>query len=414
MTLRGPRSRCSRGTWTPERRPRGGRVLEQEDRVADPRLEHPYERVDPRHHGVVGGGDDGGEVCLRGTGGRHRVDHAGCDDREHHSDQEEHGVLGEHESVRTRVEKGQLQGRGDRDQEDHHAARSLQHRRVDDPDEDQVAVRAGASPGEPFEHGELSDPQVTDEKQLAVWARTDGAKAQRTHCGDRKEEGRRHGCTVNDVIVSMCAGAVRRWLLEHDELPGESLVAQVPISVRSSEEAGTYGNRIMLMGAPLFTDVEDPVERLLRTHEALQVMKDRHSALPAELLQDTNHFIPPAVFSRAARLTFSLATSGAGRPTWNLVISNVPGPQFPLYCAGARLEANYPVSVITDAMGLNITVMSYCGHLDFGIVADREQMKDVWCLIGWLEDALAELEAPPKKSGGRRKRPRAKKGAARK
>ncbi len=225
-----------------------------------------------------------------------------------------------------------------------------------------------------------------------------------------------HGCTVNDVIVSMCAGAVRRWLLEHDELPSESLVAQVPVSVRSSEEAGTFGNRIMLMGAPLFTDVADPVERLLRTHDALQVMKDRHRALPAKLLQDANHFIPPAVFSRAARLTFSLATSGAGRPTWNLVISNVPGPQFPLYCAGARLEANYPVSVITDAMGLNITVMSYCGHLDFGIVADREQMKDVWCLIGWLEDALAELEPapPPKKAASRRKATRARSAPKRK
>ena len=72
-------------------------------------------------------------------------------------------------------------------------------------------------------------------------------------------------------------------------------------------------------------------------------------------------------------------------------MSNVPGPQFPLYMAGARLEANYPISVVTDGMGLNITVMSYCGRLDFGIVADREQMRDVWKLIGWLEDSLAEL-----------------------
>ena len=87
-------------------------------------------------------------------------------------------------------------------------------------------------------------------------------------------------------------------------------------------------------------------------------MKERHRALPAELLQDVNHFIPPAVFSRAARVTFALS-SGAARPTWNLVISNVPGPQFPLYLAGAQLEAHYPVSVITDGMGLNITVMSY-------------------------------------------------------
>ena len=148
------------------------------------------------------------------------------------------------------------------------------------------------------------------------------------------------------------------------------------------------------MSAPLFTNIEDPVERLRLTHDAMSDMKERHKALPAELLQDANHFIPPAVFSRAARATFSLATSRPGRPTWNLVISNVPGPQFPLYMAGAELVANYPVSVITDGMGLNITVMSYRGHMDFGIVADRDQMSDVSCLIEWLQEALEELKQP--------------------
>ncbi len=200
-----------------------------------------------------------------------------------------------------------------------------------------------------------------------------------------------HGCTVNDVVVSLCAGAVRRWLVAHDELPDTSLVAQIPVSVRTTDQIGTFGNRIMLMSVPLFTDEADPVARLARTHDALSDMKERHKALPAELLQDANNFIPPAVFSRAARLTFSLATSRPGRPTWNLVISNVPGPQFPLYCAGARLQAQYPVSVITDGMGLNITVMSYCGHLDFGLVADRDQMPDVADLMGWLGDELEAL-----------------------
>ncbi len=200
------------------------------------------------------------------------------------------------------------------------------------------------------------------------------------------------GYTVNDVIVSICAGAVRRWLIAHTELPPDPLVAQIPVSVRSGEELGTYGNRIMLMSAPLFTNEHDPVRRLHRTHEALLSMKERHNAMPARLLQDANHFIPPAVFARAARATFALSTSGRGRPRWNLVISNVPGPQIPLYCAGAQLVANYPISVITDGMGLNITVMSYCGHLDFGIVADRDQMPDVWNLIGWLGEALEELK----------------------
>jgi diacylglycerol O-acyltransferase / wax synthase len=202
-----------------------------------------------------------------------------------------------------------------------------------------------------------------------------------------------HGVTVNDVIVSICAGAVRSWLVAHDDLPDKPLVAQVPVSVRTEDQSGTYGNRILLMAAPFFVDEPDPVERLRRTHESLVGMKERHRALPAGLLQDVNHFIPPAVFSRAAQLTFRLSTSRPGRPAWNLVVSNVPGPQFPLYCAGARVEANYPVSVITDGMGLNITVMSYRGHLDFGLVADRDQIPDLWSLMGALRESLEDLRA---------------------
>jgi WS/DGAT/MGAT family acyltransferase len=201
-----------------------------------------------------------------------------------------------------------------------------------------------------------------------------------------------YGVTVNDVVVAMCAGVVRRWLMDHDDLPDEPLITQIPISVRTDQQAGTYGNRILLLGAKLFTNLADPVERLRATHDELKVMKDRHRAMPAELLADVNHFVPPAVFNQAARATFTLATSSIGRPQWNLVISNVPGPQFPLYCAGARMVAHYPVSVITDGMGLNITAMSYDGHIDVGIVTDREQIPDVWSMIDWLDDALVELE----------------------
>jgi WS/DGAT/MGAT family acyltransferase len=208
-----------------------------------------------------------------------------------------------------------------------------------------------------------------------------------------KEVKKARGVTVNDVVVSICAGAVRRWLVKHHDLPDEPLVAQIPVSVRTDEQVGTYGNRIMLMSAPLFTDERGPVKRLEETHEAMMDMKERHKALPASLLQGANELIPPAVFSRAAQLTFRLSTSRPGRPAWNLVISNVPGPQFPLYLAGARLVANYPVSVITDGMGLNITVMSYDGHLDFGIVADRDLIPDVQEMIGWLQQELDALKS---------------------
>ena len=208
--------------------------------------------------------------------------------------------------------------------------------------------------------------------------------------GDFKEVKTAFGCTLNDVVVAVCAGAVRRWLVDHDELPAEPLVAQIPVSVRTSEQVGTYGNRILLSSTTLYTNIADPAERLRRTSEALSVMKQRHKAVPATVLQDANHFIPPALFGRAARVTFSLARSTA--PPWNLMISNVPGPQFPLYLAGARLVANYPVSVITDGTGLNITVQSYDGHLDFGILADRDQMPDLWNFMDWLETSLAELK----------------------
>jgi len=213
---------------------------------------------------------------------------------------------------------------------------------------------------------------------------------------------RAYEVTVNDVVVAVCAGAVRRWLLDHKELPDEPLIAQIPVSVRTSEQAGTYGNRILMMSAPLHTEIPDPVARLKATAVGLAEMKDRHHALPADLLTDVNHFIPPALFSRASRAILALGTSAVGRPTWNLAVSNVPGPQLPLYCGGARLVANYPISVIVDGMGLNITVMSYNGDLDIGIIADREQMPDVWMLLDDLDLSLIELEdAPPHGRRGR-------------
>ena len=198
------------------------------------------------------------------------------------------------------------------------------------------------------------------------------------------------GITVNDVVVALCATAVRDWLLERDELPEQPLVAMIPVSVRSAEQMGTYGNRISTMIVPIPTNVEDPRERLLRAHEYLRSAKERHRALPADLLTDATSFIPPAVAARAARTTMDIL--GRTRPPLNLVISNVPGPRDPLYCAGALLLANFPVSVVIDGVGLNMTVMSYRDHLDFGIIADRDQVDDVWALMDGAAAALDELE----------------------
>jgi WS/DGAT/MGAT family acyltransferase len=198
------------------------------------------------------------------------------------------------------------------------------------------------------------------------------------------------GCTVNDVVVAICAGALRSWMLELDELPDEPLVAMIPVSVRTPEEAGTYGNRVSAMLVEIPTDRDDPEQRLLGAHETLRTAKERHQAVPADVIQDANHIVPPALLVRAARVTTMAKARGA--PV-NTVISNVPGPREPLYLAGARLEALYPVSAIADGVGVNLTVMSYCGSLDFGIVADRDIVADAWPLAEALREAQDELLA---------------------
>ena len=207
------------------------------------------------------------------------------------------------------------------------------------------------------------------------------------------------GVKVNDVVVGLCAGALREWLLANDALPAEPLLAQIPVSVRTEEQIGTFGNRVSVMIVPIPTDEPDPVERVRRAHEAMSAAKERHSAMPAELLQDIANFVPPAINARAARVALQLGTQQRMRPLYNLVISNVPGPDFPLYLGGAEIKANYPVSVVTDGAGLNITVMSYRGSMDFGLIADREQVPEIWDLIAALERDLAAIAAACESAG---------------
>ena len=197
------------------------------------------------------------------------------------------------------------------------------------------------------------------------------------------------GVKVNDVVVALSATAVRNWLIERGELPEEPLVAMIPISIRTEEQQGTYGNRVSMMAVQLPTNESDPERRLMRCHELLVGAKEHHKALPADLLTDATAFIPPAVNARASRVTASIM--GRLRTPLNLVISNVPGPRVPLYCAGAELQANYPVSAILDGVGLNITVMSYRDNVDFGVIGDRDQIGDAWELMHDLREALDEL-----------------------
>jgi WS/DGAT/MGAT family acyltransferase len=196
--------------------------------------------------------------------------------------------------------------------------------------------------------------------------------------------------TVNDVVMALCTTALRRWLLDHDGLPEIPIVVAVPVSIRTDDDAGSNGNQVSVMLAEMPTHVADAEDRLTGVQIGMAEAKKHFDAVPASILQDMTAVIPTALSGLAARALFSMVTVGAF--PFNLFISNVPGPQLPLYVGGARVLGLYPVSAITDLTGaLNITLVSYDGALDFGLIACRELVPDVWNLIGYLRDALDEL-----------------------
>lgn len=211
---------------------------------------------------------------------------------------------------------------------------------------------------------------------------------------DVKKVKKHFGMTVNDVVMTLTASALRRWLLDHDALPATPLVVAVPVSVRAKAGAagarGELGNHVSVMTAELPTHLGDPQERLDFTRRSMLEAKRHFVTVPATILQDLSRVIPTALSGLAARTLFRLATVPG--VLFNLFVSNVPGPQLPLYIAGAKVEGIYPVSAVTDMTGgLNITLFSYDGDLDFGLISCREMVPDVWNLIGYLQDAMVEL-----------------------
>jgi WS/DGAT/MGAT family acyltransferase len=220
------------------------------------------------------------------------------------------------------------------------------------------------------------------------------------------EEARRiktaFGCTVNDVVLAASAGMLRAWLQTHATLPAQPLVAMVPVSVRG-EGPAALGNQVSAMAAVLHTDEADPVVRLRKINESMSDQKIVQAALPVEAQLEMLTHVPAMAMTQAMRLTFRTRLSERLMP-FNLTISNVPGPQAPLYLDGAEQLASYPYSTITDGMALNITVTSYNGHLDWGIVGDRDIVEDPWEMYDGIEAALAELlaladpPAPPRRA----------------
>ncbi|AMO62166.1 Diacylglycerol O-acyltransferase [Mycolicibacterium phlei] len=199
------------------------------------------------------------------------------------------------------------------------------------------------------------------------------------------------GVKVNDVVMALVSGVLRSYLAERGELPDSSLVAMVPVSVHDrSDRPGR--NQVSGMFSKLETHIEDPVERLKAIAEDNSVAKQHSSAISATLLQDWTQFAAPAVFGVAMRVYAASRLSGA-RPVHNLVISNVPGPQVPLYYVGCEVKAMYPMGPIFHGSGLNITVMSLTGQLDVGIVSCPELLPDLWAMADSFQPALDELLA---------------------
>ncbi len=207
---------------------------------------------------------------------------------------------------------------------------------------------------------------------------------------DIKEAKNALGVTVNDIVLGIATGALRNYLLGRQELPDRSMVAAIPTNVRAEGER-ELGNRVSTMFASLPVEIERPVERIEAIQRSTAGWKQVHEVVEASTLEEWAGVASPAVFSRAIRLYGRLKIGERMRPAINLIVSNVPGPSFPLYLAGARLVSLHPLGPILDDCGLNLTVMSYLDHVDFGFIACRELVPDVDDLAAAVPDALTEI-----------------------
>ncbi len=201
------------------------------------------------------------------------------------------------------------------------------------------------------------------------------------------------GTTVNDVVLAMCAGALRSYLLAGDELPEIPLVSVVPVSVTPDVAELKGSNKVSAMFVQLPCQLEDPLERLQAIHDGTKGAKEEHKALGATTLQNWAEHATPNLFAVAARLYTGMKLADRHRPVANLVISNVPGPTFPLYLGGSQMLGMFPLGPVMDGMGLNVTIMSYEGVLYWGFASDSRAVPRLWDVAAAVPHALNELLA---------------------
>jgi WS/DGAT/MGAT family acyltransferase len=195
------------------------------------------------------------------------------------------------------------------------------------------------------------------------------------------------GGTVNDVILTVVAGALGRYMRLHGH-PTDDVVlkAMIPISIRADVDRGALGNQVSAMWAPLPVGMTDPIQRLLRIRREMQGIKDSGQAVGAQVLTSLSGFAPPTIVAQATRLQ-------SRQRFFNVVVTNVPGPQFSLYMLGRRLEAIYPLVPLAKNTALGIAIMSYDGQLGFGLTADFDALQDVETLAEEVRSCIEELAA---------------------
>jgi len=199
------------------------------------------------------------------------------------------------------------------------------------------------------------------------------------------------GGTVNDAFLTVVAGGLGRWLRTRGvRTEGLELRGLVPVSIRAKDEHHALGNRIAAMRGPLPVYAQDPVDRLRIVREAMKGVKESKQALGAEVISGLEDFAPPTLLAQASRLNFSTRL-------FNLIVTNVPGPQFPLYMMGREMREIVPVAFLPENHALAIAAMSYNGRLDFGLLGDYDAMPDLEKLAGFFQESLEELLKAAKK-----------------
>jgi WS/DGAT/MGAT family acyltransferase len=200
------------------------------------------------------------------------------------------------------------------------------------------------------------------------------------------------GGTVNDVMLTVVAGALREWLHSRGvRTEGVELRGLVPVSIRVEQDRG-LGNRIAAMRGPLPVYIGDPVARLRFVKQEMDGLKESKQALGAEVIASVNNFAPPTILAQASRINFSTRL-------FNLIVTNVPGPQFPLYVLGRELQDVFPVAFLPENHALAIAIMSYNGKLNFGLLADYDGLPDLDVIEQGIVDSLAELKRAARAQG---------------